>query len=171
MRTHLALLVALLWYPSGCNPADAAQTRIRIFADRHGPHLQAIALEFAPRCAGELASLAPDGEPGAAGKAASQAALPFGSLVQDQSVEQVAVICANQRGVGTIIASLRDPSSEGGSVSPPSGCTDYQVTTATGDTLVGCYDPQRASRTSIRMQAPIAGGTIEVVAITKLLLP
>jgi hypothetical protein len=160
-------ILGLVLCASACNAKDAAESRIKVFVDRHGPHMKAIARELAPQCPAAFASMSPDGA-AVPGSSEPPTALPFGSLVQEPNVLQVAVICAKDGAGGPIVASLRDPFAEGGAALPPNGCTELEVPTSGGDTIVACYDPQRTARTSVRLRHPIDGGVVEVIAIFKL---
>jgi hypothetical protein len=84
---------------SACQDVSAPVARIKVFSDRHGPHMRAIAEEMAPRCPAALASA---GE-GAVAAVPTDAALsepptsiPFGSLIKEANVLQVAVTCSSR---------------------------------------------------------------------------
>ena len=166
-----AQLVGLLAWASACNAKDAVESRIQIFADRHGGHLQKIAAEFAPRCPDAIAQLPPGGEAQLPGASGSQAALPFGSMMEDRQVQQIVVKCVDPGRRGMIMASLIDPFAEGGTAAPPSGCTEHAVTAVSGETLIGCSNPREASRISVELRSPAQGGSVEVLAISTLLQP
>jgi hypothetical protein len=160
-------ILGFLLCASACNAKDAAESRIKVFVDRHGPHMKAIAHELAPSCRGAFAAMSPDGS-AVPGMSEPPTALPFGSLVQEGTVLQVAVTCTKDGSGGPIVASLRDPFAEGGSALPPDGCTELELPTSGGDTIVACYDPRRASRTSVRLRHPIDGGFVDVMTVFKL---
>lgn len=168
VSTGARSILVLVLCAGACNAKDAAEARIKVFVDRHGPHMKAIAHEVAPRCPTAFASMSPDGAAAVPGSSEPPTALPFGSLVQDQGVLQVAVICSKGGAGGPIVASLHDPFAEGGAALPPDGCTELEVPTSGGDTILACYDPRRASRTSVSLRHPIEGGVVEVMTIFKL---
>jgi hypothetical protein len=167
VSTGVRSILVLALCASACNAKDAAEARIKVFVDRHSPHMKAIAQALAPQCPAAFASMSPDGA-AVPGTSEPPTALPFGTLVQDQGVVQVAVICSKDGTGGPIVASLRDPFAEGGAALPPDGCTELEVPTSGGDTIVACYHPQRTSRTSVRLRHRIDGGVVDVMTIFKL---
>jgi hypothetical protein len=167
VRPGVAALLGLVVCASACNAKDAAESRVKVFVDRHGPHMKTIAHEVAPRCPAAFAGMSPDGA-AVPGRSEPPTALPFGSLVQEQSVQQVAATCAKDGSGATIVASLRDPFAEGGAALPPNGCREIPLETGGGDTMTACFDPQRPTRASVLLRHPIDGGAVEVITVFKL---
>lgn len=156
-----------------CRDESAPVARIKVFVDRHGPHMRAIATEMAPKCPAALASAGetPAAVPTDASAAVSEppTSIPFGSLIKEGNVLQVAVTCSKDGKGGPIVASLRDPFSEGGAVLPPSGCAEFELPgRGDNDVMKACVDENRPTHASIVLRRPIEGGIIEVFTSFKL---
>ena len=157
---------------SACNDVSAPVARIKVFSDRHGPHMRAIAEEMAPRCPAALASAGEGGVaavPTDAAMSEPPTSIPFGSLIKEANVLQVAVTCSKDGKGGPIVASLRDPFSEGGAVLPPNGCSEYELPgRGDNDVMKACVDENRPTHASIVLRRPFDGGIIEVFTSFKL---
>ncbi len=157
---------------SACrDDVSAPVARIRVFVDRHGPHMRAIATEMAPKCPAALASAGESGVAVPTDAAVSEppTSIPFGSLIKEPNVLQVAVTCSKDGKGGPIVASLRDPFSEGGAVLPPTGCAEYELPgRGDNDVMKACVDENRPTHASIVLRRPFDGGIIEVFTSFKL---
>jgi hypothetical protein len=162
----LVALACVLFGASACrDQVSAPVARIGVFVDRHAPHMRAIATEMAARCPAALAAEAPDGQATPPDVTSSEppVSIPFGSLVGDAHVLQVAVTCSKDGNGGPIVASLRDPFSEGGAVLPPSGCRAYELPgRGDNDVITACVDEDKPTLASLVLRRPIDGGIIEV---------
>jgi hypothetical protein len=161
----VAIACALLGASACKDKVSAPVARIGVFVDRHAPHMRAIATEMAARCPAALASASPDGKSMPPGVTSSEppTSIPFGSLVSDGHVLQVAVTCSRDGKGGPIVASLRDPFAEGAAVLPPDGCTEYELPgRGDNDVMKACVDENKPTLASIVLRRPIDGGIIEV---------
>lgn len=149
-------LVACSSKPKGPPPA------VQVFADEHAVHMRTLAAELGARCPGVLARMPADGSAMPPDANAERTTIPFGSLIQAKSVEQVAVSC--KRGdQGVVIASLHDPFADGKEVLPQNGCKLHELKSSGGvDHVVACVDAPDSKSQSIRMAKSVDGGEVEV---------
>jgi hypothetical protein len=162
----LVALACMLFGASACrDKVSAPVARIGVFVDRHAPHMRQIAAEMAARCPAALAAASPDGKAAPPDVTSSEppTSIPFGSLVSDANVLQVAVTCSKDGKGGPIVASLRDPFGEGFAVLPPSGCSEYELPgRGDNDVMKACVDEDKPTTASILLRRPIDDGIIEV---------
>jgi hypothetical protein len=162
----LFALACALFGASACrDQVSAPVARIGVFVDRHAPHMRVIATEMAARCPAALAAVSPDGSATPPDVNASEppTSIPFGSLISDQHVLQIAVTCSKDGKGGPIVASLRDPFAEDAAVLPPSGCKEYELPgRGDNDVMKACVDEDRPTSASIVLRRPIEDGIIEV---------
>jgi hypothetical protein len=167
----LVALVGSLFATGSCRDAVSAPVaRIKVFVDRHGPHMRTIATELAPHCPAALAAVPADAsasQPDAVARPQASSeppiAIPFGSLASDATVLQVAATCSKDGSGGPIVASLRDPFVEGMAALPPTGCAEYELPgRGDNDVMKACVDEAKPTTASIVLRRPIEGGIIEV---------
>jgi len=160
-KSSAAWLVGLALVACNSKPAGP-RPGVQVFADEHAVHMRQLATELAPRCPRALARLPGDGTPPLPDGTDKPTTIAFGSLIQEKSVDQVAVSC--KRGDhGIVIASLHDPFAEGKEAIPQNGCKLHDLKSSGGvDQVVACVDAPGSSSDSIRMARAVDGGEIEV---------